>query len=183
MDLIEALPGRIEKLLPDLLAPDETVLVKLAGAFKEGLVCTDRQVLILKGGFMTGQMFGNDTFQQPYTNIAGVQVKKHFLSGYLEISAGGMQNTKKSYWSSKEGSSPEKAPNCVSLNRSEQFQKFRAAATMIMERAHQARQGGPANQGTVDIPAQIQKLAELRDAGILSEAEFSAKKEELLKRL
>ena len=34
-----------------------------------------------------------------------------------------------------------------------------------------------------DIPGQIAKLAELRDAGILSEEEFADKKAELLRRL
>jgi hypothetical protein len=33
------------------------------------------------------------------------------------------------------------------------------------------------------IPEQIQKLAELRDAGILSEEEFTAKKADLLSRM
>lgn len=35
----------------------------------------------------------------------------------------------------------------------------------------------------VDIPEQIRKLAELRDSGILSDAEFEAKKQELLNRM
>ena len=34
-----------------------------------------------------------------------------------------------------------------------------------------------------DIPDQIKRLAELRDSGILSEAEFTAKKQELLSRM
>ena len=40
---------------------------------------------------------------------------------------------------------------------------------------------GPAGSG--DIPAQLQKLAELKDAGILTEEEFAAKKQELLARM
>ena len=36
---------------------------------------------------------------------------------------------------------------------------------------------------TNDIPTQIQKLAELNRAGVLTDAEFQSKKEELLKRL
>ncbi len=34
-----------------------------------------------------------------------------------------------------------------------------------------------------DIPTQIRKLGELRDAGVLTEAEFAAKKAELLARM
>lgn len=41
----------------------------------------------------------------------------------------------------------------------------------------------PAAPSTDDIMAQLQKLGQLRDAGILSEEEFAAKKAELLSRL
>jgi hypothetical protein len=98
--LIEELPGRIERALRTLLSEGEVVHVKLRGAFTEALVCTDRRVLIVKGGFMTGQIFGTNAFQLPYSNVAGVEVKFHLLTGYFEVSAGGMQNLPKpSYWS------------------------------------------------------------------------------------
>lgn len=41
----------------------------------------------------------------------------------------------------------------------------------------------PASQPSEDIPAQIRKLGELRDAGILTEEEFSQKKADLLGRM
>lgn len=41
----------------------------------------------------------------------------------------------------------------------------------------------PAPQQSEDIPAQIRKLGELRDAGILTEEEFAQKKAELLGRM
>jgi hypothetical protein len=45
------------------------------------------------------------------------------------------------------------------------------------------RPASPGSPSTVDIPAQIAKLSALRDQGILTEAEFTAKKTELLGRL
>jgi Short C-terminal domain len=42
---------------------------------------------------------------------------------------------------------------------------------------------GPGAAGTVDIPGQLAKLGELRDQGILTDAEFAAKKAELLQRM
>ncbi len=41
----------------------------------------------------------------------------------------------------------------------------------------------PAVAGPIDIPDQIRKLADLRDAGVLTSAEFDAKKRELLRRM
>lgn len=43
--------------------------------------------------------------------------------------------------------------------------------------------GAPGAEPPPDIPEQIRKLAELRDSGILSDAEFEAKGVELLKRM
>ena len=42
---------------------------------------------------------------------------------------------------------------------------------------------GPAPSVRADIPEQIRKLAELRDAGVLGEGEFEAKKRDLLDRM
>jgi len=43
--------------------------------------------------------------------------------------------------------------------------------------------GAPAGAGAPDIPAQIAQLASLRDQGVLSPAEFEAKKADLLNRM
>lgn len=128
-NLIDQLPGRLEKLLSEILEPNETVFIKLNGAFTEGLICTNKRVLILKAGFMTGQTFGSNMFQSPYRNITGCQVKKHMISGYFEISAGGVQNQPTSYWGAA------KRENCVSLTSSvDAFRKFREASTFILSR-------------------------------------------------
>lgn len=188
-ELIEELPKNISAALTDILAPGEVVHIQLKGAFKEGLICTDRRVIILKSGFMTGQTFGTDSFQQPYRNIAGVQVKFNLMSGYVEINAGGMANAQKSYWSTDKKSDPSKSPNCVSLNSKAQAEKFRQAASFILETSHAANTGSqtpvaapPAND-TDAILESIRKLGELRDAGVLSEDEFNTKKSELLARM
>ena len=73
--MIEQIPDRLERTLRQTLCPNERVFVKLKGAFKEALVCTDTRVLILKGGWMTGQIFGTDTFQCPYSMVAGAEVR------------------------------------------------------------------------------------------------------------
>jgi hypothetical protein len=94
--MIEQIPDRLERTLRQTLAPGERVFIKLKGAFQESLVCTDTRVLILKGGWMTGQIFGTDTFQLPYSMVAGAEVNFHLLTGYFELSTGGMQGTPKS---------------------------------------------------------------------------------------
>src|ERR1019366_4418004 len=130
--MIEPIPERLDRTLRQTLAPGERVFIQLRGAFKEALVCTDFRVLILKGGWMTGQLFGTDTFQCPYSNIAGAEVKFQLLTGYFELSAGGMQNAPKSFWSTNNSISPAKAPNCVTIAGRDRADKFRQACTFIM---------------------------------------------------
>ena len=183
--LLEGLPDRLEAELQKVLSPGEGVLLKIRGAFKEGLVCTGHRVIILKTGFMTGQAFGNNVYQEPYSNIAGVQVTFHLMSGYFELNAGGMQNSRKSYWSGDRRRDPSKAPNCVSLNNKNQAEKFRNACTFILTKIDELRRGAVVNSAPApqSIPEQISQLAGLRDQGILSPEEFEAKKKDLLDRM
>jgi hypothetical protein len=178
-NLIVPLPSFLAKAAESQLLEDDTVSVQLKGAFQEALICTESRVLIVKRGFMTGHIFGRDVFQLPYVNIAGAQVNRHLLTGYFEVSAGGMQNTPKSYWQTGK-SGPEHAPNCISLNRP-LFRKFEAAANFIMERVQIASGlGQPARGGTASPIELLEKLAALHKNGVLTDAEFAQKKTEIL---
>jgi hypothetical protein len=179
--MIEPIPDRLERALRQTLAPGERVFIKLRGAFKEALVCTDSRVIVLKGGWMTGQLFGTDTFQLPYANIAGAEVKFHLLTGYFELSAGGMQGTPKSFWQGGSKPPAAKAPNCVSISGPERANKFRQACAFIMSMVSGGRQPyATAADGVADV---LERLARLRNSGVLSEAEFRAKKAQLLAKL
>jgi len=183
--LIVLLNPKFEKAIADALEPGEEVLVKLSGAFKEALVCTDRRVMIVKMGFMTGNTFGNNVFQLPYEHISSVEVKFGLLSGYFEMSAGGMQNTPKSYWSQTKGNSPQTSPNCVSLNRALGV-SFKEAVKFIMARKTRqpAATASAVPAAAIDDPvAMIERLGGLRDRGLLTEEEFVAKKAEIMARI
>lgn len=180
----------MEEALVGLLRPDEKVHIKLRGAFKEGLICTDARAIVLKGGFMTGQLVGTGSFQVPYGNVAGVEVKFHLLTGYFELSAGGMQSAPKNYWSRQKGTDPAKAPNCISLNTRDQAERFRQACAFITERCQAARSPSEPSESRLSergseetILSSIERLGELRSKGLLSEEEFQKKKRELLSKL
>jgi hypothetical protein len=86
---------------------------------------------------MTGQILGTDTFQCPYSMVAGAEVNFHLLTGYFELSTGGMQNSPKSFWQGGTKPTAAKAPNCVSISGTEQARKFRQACALIMQMAAQ----------------------------------------------
>ena len=185
-DLIDALPGGLERKLRQILAAAEPIEVQLKGVWNEVLVCTDRRVLILKSGFMTGQVFGSNAFQLPYANVTGVEVKFHLLTGYFELSAGGMQNTDKSYWSSDKSTNSAKAPNCVTLNSRAQAARFRSACTFILEMAHASRHpqaAAPLAAPPAETAASaIERLWKLHTDGAISPAEFETMKRDALAR-
>ena len=175
--MVERIPDRLERTLRQTLVFGERVFVQLRGAFTEALVCTDARVIILKGGWMTGQLFGTDTFQCPYHNIAGAEVKFHLLTGYFELSAGGMQNTPKSFWKTDNKVRAANAPNCVSISGSHQARKFRQACAFIIARLEGGRQPYAAGNDAIAV---LERLARLRASGVLSEAEFRRMKARLL---
>lgn len=84
---------------------------------------------------------------------------------------------------SKAGSTDENSMMFVGSQQPE-FERLKAEVEKRMAAYRQARFGAPAGASVQpDIPGQIKKLAELRDAGILTEDEFAAKKAQLLSRL
>lgn len=178
---MEKLPEKVLKAI-NLVEGDE-ILLWLKGTFKEWLVCTNTQVFIIKKGFMTGHTFGNGVFQMPYKNVSGANVTYHLMSGYFELSAGGMQNTDKSYWSNKKGESPQQAKNCISITDKKLAAKFKEACAFIMKKVQEQSQVSAQNINVQDIPEQIKKLADLKNAGILTEDEFNSKKSELLEKM
>jgi len=167
------------------LDQDESILMWLRGAFKEWLVCTNRQVFIIKKGFMTGHFFGSNVYQMPYKNIMGATVNYHLTTGYFELNTGGMENSTKDYWSSDAKSDPKQAPNCISILGKDSANEFRKACAFISNKVSVSEQTQINNnmQQKEDIPTLIRKLADLKTQGILTENEFETKKKELLSKM
>jgi len=179
--MIEQIADKLERALGTALSPTEQVFIKLRGTFKEALVYTSTRVIILKAGWMTGQILGTDMFQCPYSNVAGAQVNFHLVTGYFELSTGGMQNAPKSFWNSDKNVNAAKAPNCVSISGRDRAAKFREASAFIMQRASGGvRAGEQAGETGLGV---LERLAGLRDAEVISAAEFQAKKTQILSRM
>lgn len=178
---INKLPDNVLKSIT--LLPNERILMWLKGTFKEWLICTDKRAFIVKKGFMTGNTFGGNVFQMFYKNITSVEVNFHLVSGYFEISAGGVQNTIKNYWSTDKKFNPTQAPNCISITNKDLANKFKEACTFITNKIQEETVQNNNTSQNIDIPEQIKKLAELKEQGILTEDEFETKKKELLSKI
>lgn len=156
-----------------------TLSVALKGTNKEYLFADTQQLTILKKGFMTGHTFGGGIYSMPYQNISGVRVEFHFASGYFEVSAGGMQNTPKSYWENGKDS-PQQSPNTISLVTGNK-DAFMKAADIINGLISSFNQKPSSTRTSVLDPVeQIKRYKDLADTGVISQEEFDAKKKQLL---
>lgn len=178
MDLIQNLGGRGEKILNHSLQDDEQILVKLQGSFGEALILTNLRLYIVKWGFMAGNTFGGRCNAFELKNITSVEFKKSLLTGSVEILTPATQNAQKSYWGGND--STVKADNIVSMQR-DKFQLFSEAVKIIRNKISESHQVGTINQNSeINDMAQLEKLAELKEKGIVTEEEFQAKKKQIL---
>jgi hypothetical protein len=151
----------------------EDVLVSCYGAYdtkslgsktvKNGVLVATSKRVIQFGKRLSG--FNLETF--PLEKITAIEVSKGFMGKRIVIKMSGNESEMK--WISQ--GDPDRL---VALVR----EKMSSTSAPLQI-------GSPAttSQGGSDIPDQIKKLSELRDSGILSEAEFTAKKQELLSRM
>jgi hypothetical protein len=143
----------------EALRDDEHVLAattarrKLGKAEDNGaLVVTDQRLL-----FVHARAFAAATEEIPLTNISGLTDRKGLGFGHIVVTGAG-------------GITPHFS----------QISKSRIAPVMDAIRGHLARPSAPEQQRSMSVADELRKLAELRDAGILTDNEFTAKKAQLL---
>lgn len=135
------------------------------------MILTDTGVIIKRGvkGFLLGggMLRGEKTI--PYSSIVAVQLKKAgFVAGYLQLTLTGGSESKAGLFQS---TTDENAVNFYNGKN----EIFAEAKKLIEKRIVQVK-GGPAISDADDL----EKFAQLRDKGIISEEEFNTKKKQLL---
>jgi len=174
-----------DALLRQNLSSGEKVLGVVIGSFRQAIVSTTKKVLVIKVGFMAGQTFGAKVTSFDYSNLVGVEVRQGLVQGEFELLAGGLQTSQLSTINAKVNIA--QLPNCVVFARQD-AEAFNAMATAIRSMSQVARtQLTVSKEETHTVEnatiTAIKQLAELRDAGILTEEEFAAKKSDLLSKL
>jgi len=172
---ISVVKKHIDKAISEILQPDETLLgafqgqplssegygvfAKTKGGFSAHhyLLVTDKRVIFWGRGIVSSS---TDGFF--YDDISSAEEAKGLLLGEIVLNVRGAKERFRSMVK-------KDVPKAIGLIR-EQISK------------NKSRMTAPEDKGE-SIPDQIRKLAELRDSGILTEEEYSAKKAELLKRM
>lgn len=169
-------------LATQLVPSSEMIIIMLKGDFKEFLIVTDQTLYIIKSGYMTGHMIGQGNFPMPLTQVSNTSVDFHFMSGYFTVSAPGLQNTPKNYWSTDRNLDPAKAPNTISLGAANKDLFIKATQIINTKLIPELR--NPLNsaikENKVSAADELRSFKSLLDDGIITQDEFEAKKKQLL---
>lgn len=139
------------------------------------LILTDTGVIIKRGakGFLLGggMLRGDKTI--PYSSIVVVQLKKAGMTaGYIQLTLKGGSEAKSGLFQSTTDENSINFHSAFGGNNNELF----AEAKKLIEEKINAVNSTAKNSGLDDL----EKLAALKEKGIISEEEFQAKKKQLL---
>jgi len=180
-----------QKSLGDLLEPGEAVCFQLEGLDISGLVCTDRRVIIFHTGHFTWMLGNVRSFHATYDQIVSVSmIEERFRiqpllgGGYVfEVITPEMQAG-----ATVSGSMFEFAaePNRIAFAK-DKAAKLETVVAFVRDKSESVpREASRAEAASDEIAspvAMLEKLAELKAKGILTDEEFSAQKDKLLKRM
>lgn len=143
--------------------------------YNGNLILTDTGVIIKRGakGFLLGggMLRGDKTI--PYSSIVAVQLKKAGMTaGYIQLTLKGGSEAKSGLFQSTKDENSINFHSAFGGNNNELFSE---AKKLIEERINAAN--SPAKNSGLD---DLEKLAALKEKGIISEEEFQAKKKQLL---
>jgi hypothetical protein len=153
------------KELPNILWEDERVEKIVTGTYENGngvLLATNKRLLFVDKGMMKLRV---EDF--PYDKVSSIQYKTGMMMGTLTIFASGNRADIKN----------------VPKDQVRAFGDYvRARTSGAMEHASAPPAAVPATPtpGGDDVVSQLERLAKLREQGILSDEEFTAQKEKIL---
>lgn len=156
--------------LPELMDPGEALTTACSGTYegRNGLLAvTDRRILFVDEGVVRSRL---EEFH--YSRISSAQRHTKLMSASVTFITSGNKATIK---------------DILSKDRAEEIVSYVSRRITGDTECASAPQAAPASGEATDASddplATIKQLADLRDAGALSDAEFEAKKAELLGRI
>lgn len=141
----------------------------LLEVYEDKLLITPKGVL----GLMNKGLKGTKTI--PFTSITAIQFKKSgFMSGYLQFTLqGGIENRGGIFDATKD----ENTFMFAGEKGNVEAEKIKG---YIEDKTRLLRNPAPQPQNTISLSAELEKLSNLKNQGILTEEEFQAAKKRLI---
>lgn len=165
--------------LPNLLEEGEYIRVLTSGYIGRStwlLLCTDRRIIFLD----RGMVYGMKQIQMPLNNIKAIDHRLGLIFGLISIYDGSTRMTidtipkKKARFFVAEA---KKAVQDYNQRLADYYHKQQAQAQEI---SSQAAPAAPSTYSPMELASHLERLAGLKERGILSEEEFDAQKARIL---
>jgi hypothetical protein len=115
-----------------------------------------------------------------YRNITGIHMSTGLVSGVVVVQAPGVQSGTVKFQSNWKSEDAFALPHAIPLRHGEFAQAAQGVATLRWLIAAAQRPAPALANGPTEL---LTKLGQLRDAGVISPAEFEAKKADILRRM
>ena len=175
---LEILSKRVRREVERQLSAHESVLFCLRGSLKHSLVALDERLLIVKPGFHAGTTFGALTTTFYYEDVTGIQLHTFIFTGWIEVSSPSFQGRERKRNRHPRTSDRDvyKLPNCVPIAK-RRVAEYHDALARLRERIEASKHRA---YGETPLIANLERLANLRETGALSDAEYTRLKGALL---
>lgn len=170
---------------------DERVRFCLSGVRDQAIVALDERLLVIKPGWSAGAAFGAKVTSFNYSDIRGIEVRTSLMSAFIEVASAGFEaasGARNQVFETDEKRDPYKLPNCLPCFKSDlpKFKPYLDDVQRLIAESKRAPRRAATRPGSADatsVAEELQKLASLRDAGVLTDDEFRRAKGALLNTL
>jgi hypothetical protein len=163
------------------ISENEQVLFCLRGSLSHTLIALEERLLIVKPGFHAGTTFGSLVTTIYYQDVVGIQVHTFLVSGWIEVSSPSFQGRERKRNRQPRGSDRDiyKLPNCVPISK-RRLVASQDALAQLRARIEFCKRYARSTFEPPPLVASLERIANLRRSGALSEPEYDRLKEVLL---
>jgi hypothetical protein len=159
----------------------DEIRFSLRGLNGQALVALQDRLLIIKPGISAGALGGARVTTFYYSDITGVEANTGMLMGVIEVNSPAFPGTTtKDYWSQSKDRNPRLLSNCLPIDRPG-LTAFRPYLDQLRKWIRESKQGtGEGGPKAASLGDELQKLASLKESGVLTEEEFQQAKQRLI---
>jgi len=178
---IEVLSPRVQRELERHLSERERPLFCLRGSLSHSLIALEERLLIVKPGFHAGSTFGSLVTTFYYQDLTGIQVHTFLITGWIEVSSPSFQGRERKRNRQPRTSDRDvyKLPNCIPILK-RHLADYQDALEQLRDRIESCKRTSRPTPDPPPLLASLERIADLRRSGALSEPEYNRLKDVLL---
>ena len=177
----DVLSRRVRRELARHVSERERALFCLRGSLSHSLIALEERLVIVKPGFHAGTTFGSLVTTFYYQDITGIQVHTFLVTGWIEVSSPSFQGRERKRNRQPRASDRDvyKLPTCIPIMR-RHLAAYQDALVQLRERIEFCKRYARSTSEPPPLLASLERIANLRRSGDLSEPEYNLLKDVLL---